>query len=137
VYDTTHVRRSAIVEMSSPAVNAQLGLRLVASASVLSSVCTVVPCANGIGNASPAGPRRLRQLERLEYLVGEAVLDLLAGHLLEDHAEQHVIRVAVVPALSRAENLADVFEAHVDQFARRPHALEIGEAIFTHASSSV
>src|SRR4249919_1339420 len=67
-YDTTHVRRSAIVEMSSPAVNAQLGLRLVASASVLSSVCTVVPCANGIGNASPAGHHVCVSLSGLNIL---------------------------------------------------------------------
>src|SRR5947207_3293967 len=68
VYEMTHVRRSAIVEMSAPAVNAQLGLRFVASASVSSSVCTVVPCAYGAGMAEVVGHDVCASLSGLKIL---------------------------------------------------------------------
>src|SRR5437899_11237007 len=66
VYEMTHVCRSAIVEMSAPAVNAQLGLRFVASASASSSVCTVVPWAYGAGMADVVGHDALARCSGLK-----------------------------------------------------------------------
>jgi hypothetical protein len=71
-------------------------------------------------------PRRFLELERLEKLLVETVLDLFAGDVLEDHAEQHIIRVAVMPALPRRE-VGWMLDAHVDKLARRLHTLEVGE----------
>ena len=51
VYDTTQVRRSAIVETSSPAVYAQLGSRWVASSSLSS---TRLPIGSGKPGRNPS-----------------------------------------------------------------------------------
>jgi hypothetical protein len=43
--------------------------------------------AQTVGQRAADRPRRLRELERLEHLLGEGVLDLFAGDLLEDAPE--------------------------------------------------